>query len=228
MAQRAVTLLLCACTAAALSAAPTRRVYVRLSPLIGGPKALKVHSAVFIDSGVGDAVYGFDFVPLEPTAPRTLSRLVTLRGTPGEIRTLAAPDPRGMVVVGAAAAEADADAIARCAAGRPDRLHLVTNNCWAHSIAVAAEALGADALSAAAALAAAVATGRPCDAPPPPIQPPSVDPLSAALADEKTRRFGTSLAALLPDDERRQSERAAAEFQDALRALEEEAPGGDS
>ena len=53
----------------------------RLYPLIGGPKLLRVHSQLFVDSGAG--IDGWDFVPKDATAPATLARLVTLRAAPG-------------------------------------------------------------------------------------------------------------------------------------------------
>ena len=78
------------------------RVLLKLSPLIGGPKLLRVHSQLFVDSGSG--INGWDFVPKDATAPATLARLVTLRAAPGDARRLVANDGAGMFDVGAAAA----------------------------------------------------------------------------------------------------------------------------
>ena len=75
-------ILLC-CVAAASAAVTEPRVLLKLSPLIGGPKLLRIHSQLFVDSGAG--INGWDFVPKDATAPATLARLVTLRaaGTHG-------------------------------------------------------------------------------------------------------------------------------------------------
>ena len=77
------------CCGAAVSAAVTEpRVLLKLSPLIGGPKLLRVHSQLFVDSGAG--IDGWDFVPKDATAPATLARLVMLRAAPGDARRLVA------------------------------------------------------------------------------------------------------------------------------------------
>ena len=98
-----VLVLLC-CVAAASAAVTEPRVLLKLSPLIGGPKLLRVHSQLFVDSGAG--INGWDFVPKDATAPATLARLVTLRAAPGAVcrsaRSLA-NDGVGMYDVGAAA-----------------------------------------------------------------------------------------------------------------------------
>ena len=78
-----VLMLLC-CVAAASAAVTEPRVLLKLSPLIGGPKLLRVHSQLFVDSGAG--IDGWDFVPKDATAPATLARLVTLRAAPGGAR----------------------------------------------------------------------------------------------------------------------------------------------
>ena len=81
-----VLFLLC-CGAAAVT---EPRVLLKLSPLIGGPKLLRVHSQLFVDSGAG--INGWDFVPKDATALSTLARLVTLRAAPGDARRLVASD----------------------------------------------------------------------------------------------------------------------------------------
>ena len=96
-----VLVLLC-CVAAAGAAVTEPRVLLKLSPLIGGPKLLRVHSQLFVDSGAG--IDGWDFVPKDATAPATLARLLTLRAAPGDARRLVANDGAGMFDVGAAAA----------------------------------------------------------------------------------------------------------------------------
>ena len=207
---------------ATANAAAPRRVYLRITPLIGGPPALKLHSAVFVDSGIDDAVYGYDFIPRDPDAPATVARLLSLRSAPGEFRRLAAPDARGLLPLGDAAAE-PAD-VERAALERRDDLHLVTNNCWAHSVAVAAAALGVDARASSRAIAAAVLRNEEEPPSPPRIVPPAErDPFAASLAEEKSRRYGAPLASFLSDEERLASARAAAAMEAALR----EAAGGD-
>ena len=69
-----VLFVLC-CVAAASAAVTEPRVLLKLSPLIGGPKVLRLHSQLFVDSGAG--INGWDFVPKDATAPATLARLVT-------------------------------------------------------------------------------------------------------------------------------------------------------
>ena len=49
--------LLC-CGAAASAAVTEPRVLLKLSPLIGGPKLLRLHSQLFVDSGAG--INGWD------------------------------------------------------------------------------------------------------------------------------------------------------------------------
>ena len=93
-----VLFLLC-CGAAASAAVTEPRVLLKLSPLIGGPKLLRFHSQLFVDSGAG--IDGWDFVPKDATAPATLARLLTLRAAPGDARRLVANDGVGMFDVGA-------------------------------------------------------------------------------------------------------------------------------
>ena len=150
-----VLVLLC-CIAAASAAVTEPRVLLKLSPLIGGPKLLRVHSQLFVDSGNG--LNGWDFVPKDATAPATLARLVTLRAAPGDARRLVANDGVGMFDVGPAASSADIDA---ALAARSKDLHLVSNNCWSHTVDAAAAALGTDRGGAVRALVGAVLRRRP-------------------------------------------------------------------
>ena len=76
------------CCGAASAAVTEPRVLLKLSPLIGGPKLLRVHSQLFVDSGAG--IDGWDFVPKEATKKTTLARLITLRAAPGDSRRLVA------------------------------------------------------------------------------------------------------------------------------------------
>ena len=205
-------LFLLSCVAAAVT---EPRVLLKLSPLIGGPRILKVHSQLFVDSGAG--IIGWDFVPKDATAPATLARLVTLRAAPGDARRLVANDGVGMWDVGAASASPDA--IDAALVGRPTDLHLVSNNCWSHTIDAAAAALGTDRGGAVRALVGAVLRRRPWR---PVARPPVArDSVAEALAAEKSKRYGTSLAGLFSDEDRL---RAGASIEAAL-ADEAEPPG---
>lgn len=206
-------LFLLSCVAAAVT---EPRVLLKLSPLIGGPKLLRVHSQLFVDSGAG--INGWDFVPKDATAPATLARLVTLRAAPGDARRLVANDGVGMYDVGEAAA-ASSEAIDAALATRPTDLHLVSNNCWSHTIDAAAAALGTDRGGAVRALVGAVLRRRPWR---PVARPPMArDAVAEALAAEKSKRYGTSLAGLFSEEDRA---RAGASIEAAL-ADEAEPPG---
>ena len=210
---RVLVLLCCVCAASAAVTEP--RVLLKLSPLIGGPKLLRVHSQLFVDSGAG--INGWDFVPKDATAPATLARLLTLRAAPGDVRRLVAGDGLGMYDVGAAAASSnDIDA---ALAARPTHLHLLSNNCWSHTIDAAAAALGTDRGGAVRALVGAVINRRPWR----PVARPPIerDAVAEALAAEKSKRYGTSLAGLFSEEDRA---RAGASIKAAL-TDEAEPPG---
>ena len=210
-----VLMLLC-CVATASAAVTEPRVLLKLSPLIGGPKLLRLHSQLFVDSGAG--IDGWDFVPKDATAPATLARLLTLRAAPGDARRLVANDGVGMYDVGAAAA-ASSEAIDAALAARPTDLHIVSNNCWSHTIDAAAAALGTDRGGAVRALVGAVLRRRPWR---PVARPPVArDSVAEALAAEKSKRYGTSLAGLFSEEDRA---RAGASIKAAL-ADEAEPPG---
>lgn len=76
-------------------------VYLRLSPLIGGPPFLPVHIEVILaayirkncdnsgwnhDGKAAKELHSFDFLPASPTDPMTLLRLMTLRPVAGKVR----------------------------------------------------------------------------------------------------------------------------------------------
>lgn len=190
------------------------RVLLKLSPLIGGPKLLRVHSQLFVDSGSG--LNGWDFVPQDANAPATLARLLTLRAAPGDSRRLVANDGVGMYDVGAA--KGTPEAIDAALASRSTDLHLLSNNCWRHTIDAAAIALDMTWLGACRALVVAVVTRkrwRPVARPPM-----ERDAVAEALAAEKSTRYGVSLAELFSDEERA---RAGASVEAAL--ADEEPPG---
>ena len=205
-------LFLLSCVAAAVT---EPRVLLKLSPLIGGPKLLRVHSQLFVDSGSG--INGWDFVPKDATAPATLARLVTLRAAPGDARRLVANDGVGMFDVGVAVVSSEA--IDAALAARPTDLHLISNNCWSHTVDAAAAALGTDRGGAVRALVGAVLRRRPWR---PVARPPVArDAVAEALAAEKSKRYGTSLAGLFSEEDRA---RAGASIKAAL-ADDAEPPG---
>ena len=118
-----VLFVLC-CIAAASAAVTEPSVLLKLSLLIGGPKLLRVHSQLFVDSGSG--INGWDFVPKDATAPATLARLVTPRAAPATRgvswpATAWACTRRGRSVVGCVASVSGApEASRRWRGGRRD------------------------------------------------------------------------------------------------------------
>jgi hypothetical protein len=117
-----------------LNQQPNCFVGLQFSPLIGGPGWLPVHVKVVLETD--SCQHKWDFVPLKPSDPATLSQLVQLQAVPGEIRYFESPminDAREMdesavtsttkeTVVGKAQEFCD---------NFPDRnLQIVTNNCW--------------------------------------------------------------------------------------------------
>ncbi|GAX24743.1 hypothetical protein FisN_4Hh301 [Fistulifera solaris] len=94
-----------------------------LQPLIGGPSWLKVHVQVHLvelddngDNRIKNPIrHKFDFVPLNPSDPRTLARLLTLQSVPGEIRTFQSTHQPSLRF---------------CQQYNNNELHLIFNNCW--------------------------------------------------------------------------------------------------
>ncbi len=68
------------------------RVYLRFSPLVGGPKFLPIHVEVmFLDYQEKDdtpyeILHRFDFLPAHPNDERTIINLLSLRSVPGLVR----------------------------------------------------------------------------------------------------------------------------------------------
>lgn len=62
-------------------------LFTRSSPLVGGPSWLRLHQSVIVRA-TGDAARPvcFDFLPVNPTAPSTASRLLLGRAVPGVVR----------------------------------------------------------------------------------------------------------------------------------------------
>lgn len=61
-------------------------LYLRFSPLIGGPRFLPAHVEVMIANGSTDSLHRYDFVPKNPNDPSVLATLLTLRSVPGVLR----------------------------------------------------------------------------------------------------------------------------------------------
>lgn len=80
-----VTALLCAVVSscAGLASSPLG-IYLRFSPLIGGPRFLPAHVEVMLAHE--GSLHRYDFVPANPTDPKTLATLLTLRSVPGVLR----------------------------------------------------------------------------------------------------------------------------------------------
>ena len=82
-----VAALLCAvarsCAGLASSSLGT---YLRFSPLIGGPRFLPAHVEVMLADESEGSLHRYDFVPANPTDPKTLATLLTLRSVPGVLR----------------------------------------------------------------------------------------------------------------------------------------------
>jgi hypothetical protein len=120
-----------------LTRQPSCSVGLQVSPLIGGPGWLPVHVKVVLETE--SCEYKWDFVPLKPSDPATLSQLVQFQAVPGEIRYFVTPmidDARGimddLVPSAETLTEEPVVGLARefCEL-YPDRnMHLVANNCW--------------------------------------------------------------------------------------------------
>ena len=81
------TALLCAVVSscAGLASSPLN-IYLRFSPLIGGPRFLPAHVEVMLANESTGSLHRYDFVPANPTDPKTLATLLTLRSVPGVLR----------------------------------------------------------------------------------------------------------------------------------------------
>ena len=118
------------------------RLHTVALPLVGAPKFLKLHRAAVFEPLIEKSfsqpirsectVVVLDFLPLKPTEPQTLSKLLALHSVEGEIR-LSKPRlwPRNGVRVGKAVeVSVDLDEfVANLRATFNTDLHLLTNNC---------------------------------------------------------------------------------------------------
>jgi hypothetical protein len=123
---------------------PSCFVGVQVTPLIGGPGWLPVHVKVVLETE--GCEHKWDFVPLKPSEPATLSQLVQFQAVPGEIRYLVSPmmdmdnnnakeiDMDNDLVPSSAVTSTEEPAVGLAQEFcelYPDRnMHLVTNNCW--------------------------------------------------------------------------------------------------
>lgn len=195
------------------------RAFIRLTPLIGGPAFLRVHTA-FLCEVSPSRLIGFDFLPAEASSAATISRLLRLEAAPGIVRELQWPttmatSDNGFFDIGDCVA--DVADLRQRAVALPKDLHLVTNNCWRHTLSLAEAATGRTPVD----IVLSLIFRRRLDAP----APEEVDDLSLnrMLADDRARRYGSRpLVDLLGDDNREQMERSIAIFQ---RALEDEEKG---
>jgi hypothetical protein len=125
-----------------LTEQPNCFVGLQVSPLIDGPGWLPVHVRVVLETE--SCEHKWDFVPLKPSEPATLSQLVLFQAVPGEIRYFVSPmmdnanakeiDMENDLVPSSAVTSTEAVAVGLAREFcelYPDRtLHLVTNNCW--------------------------------------------------------------------------------------------------
>eukprot|EP00808_Paulinella_micropora_P011676 g4172.t1 len=128
------------------------RLYIRFSPLIGGPSFLPLHSTIYVDDGEGGLV-GWDFLPENATDPATLRRIISLRSTEGLVRErrLRGVSRSGLMRIGTVAPSllnSSISTLRKKAFHQETKLHLLTNQCWKHSITMAMFALGLTSLSA--------------------------------------------------------------------------------
>jgi len=63
-------------------------VWIRFSPLVGGPPILPLHSEIILKQETnGETIFHrFDFLPRDPTDPNTISQLLSFSSVPGEVR----------------------------------------------------------------------------------------------------------------------------------------------
>ena len=99
-------------------------LFTRSSPLVGGPPWLRLHQSV-IARQVGDAArpVSFDFMPVEPTAPRTAAKLLLGRAVPAVVRRVELDVLAGDVVLRGSTARS-MDELERWAIGFPQELVL--------------------------------------------------------------------------------------------------------
>jgi hypothetical protein len=107
----------------------TKGIQLKTAPLVGGPSWLPVHVKVVIEDK-----HVFDFVPLNPTSPGTLQKLVSLQAVPAEARC-----SRMMII------RDEEDRTPNHAQRGRDfcehytkDLHLATNNCWTFAFEIIA------------------------------------------------------------------------------------------
>lgn len=111
-------------------------VSLQLSPLVGGPRWLKVHVKVLL-SDSDDITHAWEFVPLKATSPATLASLLSFKAVPGEIRYQREPSSNSVKPQLSAETLVLQDSEPVVAQvnddfcpSYPTDLHLIRNNCW--------------------------------------------------------------------------------------------------
>lgn len=126
------------------SGSPRYKLFTARYPLENGPAQLRLHYAVIVEnisstakSGVwpkkqeeeGERLVLFDFLPKEPTALPTTLRLLTGGDVEGKLRERELRFlPPGSVFVGES--DSSLEDMRNFVRAYPDRLSLVTNNCY--------------------------------------------------------------------------------------------------
>ena len=101
-------------------------IFIRFSPLIGGPRFLPIHVEVILSSESGS--HKCDFIPLEARNPQTMKQLLTLRAVSGQVRytNININTNKEGIWMGVSEKE---DAKEFCE-NYNNELHLITNNCY--------------------------------------------------------------------------------------------------
>lgn len=73
-------------TASVTPSTKTMNVWLRFSPLVGGPPFLPLHVEVILKQSSQETLHRFDFLPMNPLDPSTIKNLITLRSVPGNVR----------------------------------------------------------------------------------------------------------------------------------------------
>ena len=122
--------------AAAAPPALLSSVSLQLSPLVGGPRWLKVHVKVLLRDS-DDITHAWGFVPLNATAPATLASLLSFKAVPGEIRYQQKPSSisaKPQFSAGTLLLQDSEPIVAQVnndfCLSYPTDLHLIRNNCW--------------------------------------------------------------------------------------------------
>lgn len=121
---------------------PGGSLFLRRTPLIGGPEWLPLHVQVCFQTK--DALYTWDFVPLRATEFTTLQRLVTWQDVPATVRSRKTTREGYEELINGSARDNVAleTAVSFCNQYPGDRLHLANNNCWTFALQLHDRLLG--------------------------------------------------------------------------------------